>query len=255
MPDKSLLTPTGRALEIIEMAASRGTVTVSDVVMSLGIPKPTAHRIVGALEEMGFLNRAIGRGKYIVAPRLVMLASNVLQAACVYSPAHALLVEVARLTVGTCSLAIQQGGEIVYIDSAVADSPLMLGFQTGQRAPLYCTSSGRIFLSYMDRQTFEAYLETGPWQAHTVLTITEPQRLREEVEHTAHMGLAMTDSEYVDGVLGAAVAVLGPRNKPIAALTISIPRVRSSLEQIHKMVPFLKSTAKRLSTILVSLGS
>lgn len=243
-------TPTGRALEVLEIAAQKGSVTVVEVVAALGIPKPSAHRLVSSLEEMQYLHRSLGRGRYALAPRLVSLASRVLQSACTYSPVHAVLLELARVLVGTCSLALQQGGEVLYIDSAVADSPLMLGFQTGRRAPLYCTSSGRVFLSYMDQASLSAYLENTPRKAHTPSTVIEADALRRTVARVVRQRAALTDSEYVDGVVGAAVPVLNADSKPVLALTISIPAPRASMQQLEQAIPLMKNMARRISVLL-----
>ena len=243
-------TPTGRALQVLELAALNGSTTVAEVQAALGIPKPSAHRLIGTLEEMQYLHRSLGRGRYAVSPRLVSLAGKVLQAACTHPPVHVVLLELARLSVGTCSLALQQGDEVLYIDSAVADSPLMLGFQTGRRAPLYCTSSGRIFLSYMSAESLAAYLESSERKAYTSSTVTDAAALRSIVEKAAKRRVAMTESEYVDGVLGAAVPVLGENSKPILALTISIPVARSSMQQIEACIPLMKERAKRISALL-----
>jgi DNA-binding IclR family transcriptional regulator len=187
----------------------------------------------------------------MVAPRLVRLATDALKAASALSPAHEVLREVAHAVTGTCSLAILQGGEVAYIDSAVADSPLMLNFQTGQRAPLYCTSSGKVFLASMDKKMLDRYLATGPWNGITRRTIVEPRRLREEIERTREREYAMTESEFVEGVVGAAVPVSGPAGHPLAALTVSVPEARQTLEDLKRLIPLLQRSAAKLSRILL----
>lgn len=245
------VSPTRRAFEILELVARTGSTTVAEVGEAMGLPRTTAHRMVANLEEFGYIHRSVGRGRYVVAPRLVRLATDALHAASASSPAHELLREVAHAATGTCSLAILQGGEVAYIDSAVADSPLMLSFQTGQRAPLYCTSSGKVFLAAMDRKTLDRYLATGPWRAVTRRTIVEPKRLREEIALTRKRGYAMADSEFVEGVVGAAVAVTGPGRHPLAVLTISVPIARRSLHDLERLIPLLQGSATKLSKVLL----
>src|SRR5215471_10496438 len=87
------VSPTERAFHIIEMTAQLGRVSTADIVTALGIPKTTAHRLVGNLEEYGFLEHGVERGRYQVGPRLLELATNILAAATSYGPIHALLME------------------------------------------------------------------------------------------------------------------------------------------------------------------
>lgn len=245
------VSPTRRAFEILELVARTGSTSVADVGAAMGLPRTTAHRMITNLEEFGYIHRAIQRGRYMVAPRLVRLATDALKAASALSPAHEVLREVAHAVTGTCSLAILQGGEVAYIDSAVADSPLMLNFQTGQRAPLYCTSSGKVFLASMDKKMLDRYLATGPWNGITRRTIVEPRRLREEIERTREREYAMTESEFVEGVVGAAVPVSGPAGHPLAALTVSVPEARQTLEDLKRLIPLLQRSAAKLSRILL----
>lgn len=249
-PDEEV-SPTRRAFEALELVARAGSMSVADVGDAMGLPRTTAHRMVANLEEFGYIHRGIGRGRYIVGPRLVRLATDALRAASALSPAHELLREIAHTATGTCSLAILQGGEVAYIDSAVADSPLMLNFQTGQRAPLYCTSSGKVFLASMDRKTLDRYLATGPWQGITHRTIVEPRALREEVERTRKRGYAMAASEFVEGVVGAAVPIEGPMRHPLAALTISVLEARRSLDDLLRLIPLMQRSAAKLSKVLL----
>lgn len=254
MPSHRETSPTQRTLEVIEFIAREGSATIAELIDALDMPRTTAHRIVNGLEEQGYLYKAKARGRYVVAQRLVRMASDTLWAACAFAPVHAILTEVARQATGTASVAILRMGEVAYIDSVVADAPLMFRFQTGQHAPLYCTSSGRIFLAHMDRKALDRYLATGPWPPLTPRTVVESGQLLLEVEATRARGYALADSEFVDGVVGAAVPIAGPGRQPIAALTVSIPQVRQSLDGLHAMIPELRRHAGKLSRSLDMLS-
>jgi DNA-binding IclR family transcriptional regulator len=60
----------------------------------------------------------------------------------------------------------------------------------------------------------------------------------------------MNDSEYISGVVGAAVPIRNKEGQVTAALTISAPRSRRSLDEISAMVPILKNYADRIGRIL-----
>lgn len=53
----------------------------------------------------------------------------------------------------------------------------------------------------------------------------------------------MNDSEYISGVVGAAVPIRNKEGQVTAALTISAPRGRRSLDEIRTMVPTLATSA------------
>jgi IclR family transcriptional regulator, acetate operon repressor len=244
------VSPTERAFHIIEMTAQLGRVSTADVVTALGIPKTTAHRLVGNLEDFGFLEHGIERGRYQIGPRLLELATNILAASTAHGPIHALLMELSRRTSETVSLGVMRGSEVVYIDSAIGNSPLTLNFQKGHRAPVHCTSSGRVFLANMEKKQLDAYMLSGPWEPITPYTIVDPDRLRLEIEQVRKQGYASNDSEFAIGVVGAAVPIAGPNGRVMACLSISAPKARKSLEEVTLLVPMMQAAALRITKIL-----
>lgn len=249
------VSPTERAFHVIEMTAQLGRVSTADIVTALGIPKTTAHRLVSNLEEFGFLEHGMERGRYQVGPRLLELATNILAASTSHGPIHALLMELSRRTAETASLGVMRGSEVVYIDSAIGNSPLTLNFQKGHRAPAHCTSSGRVFLANMEKKQLDAYMLSGPWEPITPYTIVDPDRLRQEVELVRKQGYATNDSEFAIGVVGAAVPIAGPNGRIIACLSISAPKARKSLEEVTLLVPVMQAAALRITKILSVIGN
>jgi IclR family transcriptional regulator, acetate operon repressor len=244
------VSPTERAFHVIEMTAQLGRVSTADIIAALGIPKTTAHRLVSNLEEFGFLEHGMERGRYQVGPRLLELATNILAASTSNGPIHALLMEISRRTSETVSLGVMRGSEVVYVDSAIGNSPLTLNFQKGHRAPVHCTSSGRVFLAHMEKKQLDAYMLSGPWEPITPYTIVDPDRLRQEIDVVRKQGFATNDSEFAIGVVGAAVPIAGPNGRVVACLSISAPKARKSLDEVTLLVPTLQAAALRITKIL-----
>jgi DNA-binding IclR family transcriptional regulator len=239
--------PVSRVFAVLELVASAGSISVSRIVEALGIPRPSAHRIVSMLETMGYLQKLPGRAGYGPAPRLMRFAADVMSATVVYAPVQLVLGDLARRTGETCSLAMLSGGEVEYMASAFGNSPLTLQFQAGQRTPVYCTSSGRIFLANLSEERLARFLATGPWQAITPLTITDPKALREELLLVRRQGYATNDSEFIVGVVGAAVPVRSEDDRVLAVLTISAPKIRMSVEKLTTYIPAMRSAAARIA--------
>ena len=58
---------------------------------------------------------------------------------------------------------------------------------------------------------------------------------------------AMNDSEFIVGVVGAAVPVRSEDNRVLAALTISAPKIRMTMERLREHVPAMKSAAAKIA--------
>jgi IclR family acetate operon transcriptional repressor len=244
------VTPAERLFAVIELAAQMGMISAADVVYMLDLPRPTAHRLISTLEGLGLLQKMPVRGKYAVATKLVGLASSILGSTIVYAPIQTVLTMIARATGETCGLAMMSMGEVEYIASVMGQSPLTLQFQAGQKAPVHCTSSGQVFLAGLDGEQLAKFLATGPWEPMTEFTLTDPRALSNRIHKVRAQGFAMNDSEYIFGVVGAAVPIKNKEGQVTAALTISAPRSRRTLEDIKAIVPTLKTYADRIGRIL-----
>jgi DNA-binding IclR family transcriptional regulator len=243
-------TPVERLFAVVKMAANMGMISAADLVYLLDLPRPTAHRMISTLEHLGYLQKMPVKGKYAVAHKLVELATSILGSTVVYAPIQTMLTTVAQKTGETCGLALMAMGQVEYIASVMGQSPLTLQFQAGQKAPVHCTSSGQVFLANLDDEQLAAFLATGPWEAMTQFTLTAPKAFAERLRKVRAQGFAMNDSEYIVGVVGAAVPIMNKDKQVVAALTVSAPKSRRSLEDMKAMVPLLKNYADRIGRIL-----
>ena len=239
--------PTAKMFAVLEVLAQRGSARLTDIAVELSVPKTTLHHIIAQLEELGFLQREPGGRQLTIAPRLAKLSSDILGATMRYAPRHAILERLAASLGESCSLGIRVAHEVVYLDDMTGPSPLAFNFQTGRRTPLYCTSTGKLFLSRMTPAELDRYLESEPLVEHTPKTITDPARLREVVAEIAESNFACSDDEFVLGVVGAAVPVTDKSGRMLAGLAVSIPGVRMSFSDLPKLKPALASAADELA--------
>jgi len=241
--------PVGRLFAVIELLARMGVISVADVVCLLDIPRPSAHRMIATLRALGVLQKLPTKGKYAVAPKFVRLTTSILTSTLVYAPMQALLNSIAQKTGETCAIAVPAASEVEYIAS-VTPSTRTLQFQSGQKAPLYCTSSGHLFLSYLPPTELDQYLASGPWEKLTDYTINDPEQLRIQLRRVRSQGYAANESAYIAGVVGVAVPIQSTRESGIASLSLSAPTSRRTLQDVIAMVPTLRNYAERIRRVL-----
>lgn len=244
--EPSAASPTERAFSILELVARTGTASIAEMISVLGIPRPTVSRIVASLEGYGYLRKTSGRGRYVIGPRLIGMAEDVLRATAGQAASEAVLLDLNRAIGETCSLGVMRGGEVVYLNSVASNAPLTLRFEAGQRAPLHCTSSGHLFLASMAKSQFDAYLGTGPWTAYTPRSITEPADLAARIQQVRETGYATNESTFVTGILGIAVPVTGQDGRLLASLTVSAPSARRTIPELERWLPRLRAAAERI---------
>jgi len=250
----SLDSPSAKVIAVLDAVASRRVASVSSIASDLSLPAPTIHRIAIELERLGYLEREPGSRQLTVSEPLVNLASNVLLAASGKAVVQAILRRLSEAVGEMCSLAVQVGDEVVYIASAEPQQDLMLSFRAGRKAPIYCTSSGRVFLAQLSDAELRTYLEGSRRKAHTSFTLTGASHIIREVRAVRAQGYALSNQEYILHIVGAAVPVTTPEGKLLAALSVSALNMRASIPDLRAFLPQLQRAAAELAACLVRIG-
>lgn len=253
-PGKSF--PTVKAVAILEaMATARRPLGVSELGALLGLPKPTAHRIVRMLESEGLLQREPGSRRYVPGARMVQLGLGIVAASMLHAPRHAILEALSQQIGETCNFGVMSGGHAVYLDRVEAAWPFGLRFEPGSRVPLHCTSMGKLFLSQLPEQKRALLLRSIPLYRYTENTITDAARLDTELAKIRSSKVSIDNQEFLAGVVCVAVPVRDAGGQPVAALAVSAPLARMTLEQGLQHVPLLQEAAERLAATIDAEGN
>ena len=244
-----------KALRLLEAVAARTRpLSIAELATMLGLSLPTAHRIVTALEGLGFLSREPGKRRIIEGDRLVSLGLAVLQVAVASGTRHAILESLANKTGESCNLGVIAGGNVLYLDRVETHWPLGLRFEPGSRVPLHCTAIGKLLLSEMPENLLDGYLSNRQLTRYTQTTIIDPRRLREELKRVHKQGYSTDNQEFMSGVVCVAVPVHGPNGQVCAGIAISAAEARLTLKRAKGFLPEMREAARQLSHSL-AVGS
>jgi IclR family transcriptional regulator, acetate operon repressor len=236
--------PASRLFAVLELVAEMGMVSGADLVNILNLPRPTAHRLLSQLESMGLLQKMPYPSNYCASPRLISLGSGLTYSTFVRAPLRALLSSLSRQTGQNHHISVFIQGEVQYFE-VVETAELALTFAPGKRTPPHCGSSGQYFLSQLPDRQLQQFLQTGPWQAFTKQTITEPEALMKRIEEIRKRDYAIQDSENVQGVIGLAVPIRSPSGRLAAALVARVDSSKRNVQQVEGLLPIMRSYAAR----------
>ncbi|MGE0723026.1 MAG: IclR family transcriptional regulator [Alphaproteobacteria bacterium] len=239
--------PVAKVLAVLADVARNGTTAASAVAERLRLPVSTVHRIASELERLGYLQRAPGTRDWMVAAPTIDIAVDTLTASAALAKPQAILRETSEQLGEMCTLGVRRADEVVYVASVEPQKNLALSFRAGRRAPLHCTSSGRLFLAREDDATIADYLASITLTAYTPMTVTDPHRLAKIIRRIREQGYAVTSQEYVLHIAGAAVPIVGADGTMYGTLGVTAPEVRTGSAKLRTLVPALKAAALRLA--------
>ncbi|MCP3463518.1 IclR family transcriptional regulator [Bradyrhizobium sp. CCGUVB23] len=257
MPEqKKAVGPLDRAFAIVRYVANQTkAVSIAETANALSLPIPTAHRLVGNLEDRGFLQKALGSKRYVVGNQLITLSAKVIGAAFRTARRHAVLRAVADEIGEQCEIGVVRDSVVAYVDSILVSQPQGLQFNPGEVAPLHCTSTGKIYMSRLSERAREKLCRSLALTQYTDNTIIDCDTLLRVLQETRHQGWAKTNEEFVKGVVGCAVPIVSPDRELIACLGVSVPVARVSFEELDRFIPPLLKAAVLLSQTILQTDS
>ena len=245
---------TGKAFSVLEAVSANPAQTfMADIIRVTGMTKPTAHRIVNLLIDIGFLERDGSGLGFIEGASLVDLAHRTLAAAAPRSLRHSILQGLSDETKENSNYGVLSGGEVIYLDRVEAKWPLGLRFEASSRVPAHCTAIGKLLLSRLPKDEASALLGSMPKSRYTENTITNVNALMKALHQIRETGIGTDDQEFMHGVVCQAVPVITEDGKCIGGIAISAPEARMTLDEARAFVPQMKAAAANLaSTCLIA---
>lgn len=240
-----------RLLLVLEAMAQAGVpVTPTEVNHALGLPKPTIHRLFTTLEAEGFIQREIdGRG-FSPGLRVRTMSAGILSSLRIRTARIAILTKLTEDIGETCNIALPDRDAMLYLDRVETKWPLRIQLPVGTRVPYYCTASGKMYLSTLDRKHLKTYATSTPLTPNTPTTMATAEALLDEVKKIAERGYATDDSEFMEGMIAVAVPIRDPNNRLVSTLSFHAPEQRLPLSKAIEHVDTLNDAAKKLSDLI-----
>lgn len=254
-PGDSYVQSFARGLQVIRtFSAATPEQTLSEVAARSGLTRAGARRILLTLQTLGYVH---SDGKlFRLTPRILDLGFAYLSSMPIWNLAEPVMEGLATRTGESCSAAVLDGHEIVYVMRVHTHKILSLNLGVGSRLPAYCTSMGRLLLSGLPDAEAEARLRASELKARTRHTLTGPDALMCEIRRAREQGWCLVDQELEEGLISMAAPVFSASGEVVAALNISGQANRTDPTAMQReMLPALREAAQTISRLLRARGS
>jgi IclR family acetate operon transcriptional repressor len=227
---------------LVRVLESEQPVALTDLASAAGLPKSTASRLVSALERRGLIEQDGDRGRLRPGPAILRVAERSMVQRHLVELARPSLDALAEASGETINLAVPAHHGVEHVAQVDSRHYLGVGQWLGKSVDYHCTANGKVFLAFG-----RAALPDAVLHRYTGGTVTEPDRLRAELEGVRAQDCATAIDELETGLSAMAAPVRGARGDVIAALSISGPTLRMTPARIRELQPILGSEARSLS--------
>jgi DNA-binding IclR family transcriptional regulator len=223
--------------------------TLADVAEATDITKSSAQRMVFTLEKLGYVRKHPKTRRYQLTPRVMEIGFNYLAAHSLIDMANPFLSELTKVTTETSCLTEPDGLDMVYVARFVSAQFVPVHMPIGSRIPMYCTASGRAFLSALPEEEARSLIEASDRVAHTMHTCTDVDAILETLRQARLQGFATNAEELFLGDMTIAAPVLGSQGRPVASVHIVAPTSRWTIDEaVRKLAPTLLLCARSLTS-------
>jgi IclR family pca regulon transcriptional regulator len=248
--DPSFMLSLARGLTVLQaFSDQRRNLTIAQISHKTGIPRASVRRCLHTLIQLGYAE-ADGNN-FSLKPKVLTLGYSYLSSTPLTVSAHPYLNHISRTLNESCSLAVLQDDEVLYVGRSATSRIMSVSLTTGSRLPAYCTSLGRVMLASLPPAELEGYLERVPLKAMTDKTVVSKCRLKEILAEVRQAGFAMIEEELEIGLRSIAVPVRGASGRVLAALNVGAHAARVPARRMSdEFLPVLQKGAQELSILL-----
>ena len=240
-----------RTLRVLQYLAERSQpVPLAELSNELDLPKPTVHRMCQLLLDLHMIKHDVQEKTYLIGPALQKLAMDTLTHGTVSQLRHSVLADLVDTVGETCNFTTLNGSSVLYLDRVETRYPWRLTIDVGERVPIHCTASGKLFLAMMPNIKRNYLLRRIELTRLTDMTMTDIDQLRESLDEVQRVGYAEDRQEFITGLVAIAVPVHDAKGELRAAVAIHGPTSRINSDELRGMLPALHKAATRMSDLL-----
>lgn len=210
-----------RGLTVLEAFSQLGqAATLTEVAQLVRLPKATCRRLLLTLTELGYLSNT--GSEFKLTARVLDLGYAYLSRLPFGDRATPLLNRLTEQLHQSCSIAVLEGTDVVYVARVAVQRLLSVQVHVGTRLPAFASALGRVLLAYLPEVEREQTLDTITISPLTPFTVKNRAELRSNLDEIQTQGYAIVSQEIELGLSSVAVPLRNPRTgRVVAALNCS----------------------------------
>lgn len=239
-----------RGLEILRaFSRTRRKMTLSEVAVETGMSRATARRFLLTLLKEGYVSTD---GKlFDLTPKVLDLGFSVLSTIGIWDRARPFMERLSEETGESCTAAILDGMEVIYVAGVQAHNIISVGITVGSRQSALYTANGRVLMAELPEEYLDQVVKTAQLVPRTPMSVTNKAKLRDIIDDVRKKGWCLVDQELELGLLSLAIPLRYRSGEVAGSINIAVPTVRATAEDmVNNYLPKLQETAEQIKQSL-----
>jgi IclR family pca regulon transcriptional regulator len=220
--------------------------SLSAIAAEAKLARPTAHRILLTLSELGYVRQS--EGGFSLTPKVMELGTSFVQSMGLWDVARPHMEDLVAKTNESCSIVQLDGSDVVYVARVAVPKVVGLTVHIGTRFPALQTALGKVILADLDPDELERTLAV-PSRSNILPRWVPDREERDAVlARVRAQGWALADEQLARGIRSVAVPLRDRDGKVVAALNVNTNAAETSLNRLlEDYLPMLQEAARRIN--------
>lgn len=240
-----------KAVGILDLLKRHGKLSYAEMLKKTELPKSTLFKILSTLESEELVCKDLESGHYHLGVRLIEWGSGARSQLEIRKIARPFIKTLSDSQDCTVHLSVMTHDKVLPIESFESGSSYWHTFSfpggVGIPAPLHATGAGKAILAYLSTEEIESIIRRKGLEKFTKTTISDPDRLRADLEEIRRRGYATTFGEHDDMVRSVAAPIFDHEGQVIASISALGPASRFTVERIPELAKLVVSAAREIS--------
>lgn len=212
-----------RTMAIVEfIAKSPKPPTFTTIREHMGIPKSSLSLLLHDLVRNDYVEFDADTRVYYPGLKLIQISATCMSNTNVSREISLGIRKLSDELGETTHAGILDGRHIVYIAKHHGSRDMSVVATIGYRIPAHATAIGKVLLAALPADELAVRLRGGGLERFTDSTITDPDRLGEELRQVAGQGYAVDNQEIIPGGVCVAAPVIDKNQKTVAAVSVTM---------------------------------
>lgn len=252
--DKLFVTSVEKAFSVLQAFYNEsGALTLTEIAARTGMGKSAAQRFCHTLVRLGYLDRVRATRQLKPSMKLLDFSYICFAGNPLNSVASPFLLRARELCGEALNLSLPMGLDVMYVIRIPSPNAPLTSPIVGGRAPIYCTASGRAYLSTLTDEEALEIIRSSPRQALTSHTLTEESAILERIAQARMDGYTIAVEECIYGEVTIAAPIWGRGHRGIGSINICVTRPNWTQDRVRdELAPVVCQTAHEISQALAA---
>lgn len=235
MEGKITINATKKSFDIIDHLMKSEGSTISELSTHFEIASSTVHDHLSTLQSLGYVLK--DGDEYRLSLRFLDIGERVRNRMEFYKTAKPELEGLAEKTEEHASLVVEEHGRGVLVETIRGEKAVQVDTHNGMRVRLHTTAPGKAILAYLPDERVKEIVDEYGLPRMTSNTITDTDRLYDELEDIREQGYALDREERIQGMQSIAAPVTDTTDTVRGAISVYGPSNRITSNRFTEDLP------------------